>query len=336
MDALTQMTVFAKVVEHSSFSEAARALGIAKSTASKHVTELERSLGVRLLHRTTRRLVLTESGRALYSKCAGLLAQAEEAMRAATETQQQPRGLLRVHAPASFGRLYLSPLLADFLARQPGVDLELLYVDHLVDIVRERIDVSVQLSQPADNTLTIRRLGTSRRFVCAAPGYLAKHGEPRTPEELETHSCLVLTHGGAPVPWRLKGPGGQISVKVSGRVRTSNSEALMALMLEGVGLGYPPAFAAMTSIREGRLVPVLPAWSDETLPIFLAYPPGQGQTPRVRAFLDFLIERLGQDAQWTPEVTPPSAAAPSGRAGNAARGSPRRRRRRGETPSPRG
>jgi len=300
LDELTHLIVFARVVDENSFSEAARVLGLAKSTVSKHVSTLEDRLGVRLLHRTSRHVSLTDAGSALYARCAELANQAQSGIDAVAKFQEAPRGVLRVHAPATFGRLYLSPLIAEFLDHYPAVELELLYLDRTVNIARERIDVSVQLMQPVDDSLIIRRLGTSRRFVCGTPQYLSIHGEPRVPEDLERHVCLVIMNDDVPVPWHLKGPLGEVIISPRGRVRANNSEALNELMLAGVGLGYPPSFAVMNQLRAGRLRVVLTDWIEETLPIFLAFLPGRSEDPKVRVFLDFMITRLGRDSQWNP------------------------------------
>jgi DNA-binding transcriptional LysR family regulator len=299
MQHLTQMAIFAKVIEENGFSRAAKALGLTKSTVSKHVAELERHLGARLLERSSRTMAPTELGRAFYARCAELLAGADEAVRAVAELRGAARGTLRVFAPSSFGRAFLSPIVDELLDAHPGVEVELVFADRPVDVVSERFDVAIQLVPLGDSSLVVRRIGESRHHLCAAPAYLAARGEPREPEDLRRHDCLVYSEAATAEIWHLEGPEREAAIKVRGRVRANSSESLLDLVLRGKGIGYPPVFVTAGLIAAGKLRPVLPAWQGRSLPIFLVYPAGRARDPKVRAFLDLLIERLGK-TDWSP------------------------------------
>lgn len=299
MEHLAQIAIFAKVIEENGFSRAAKALGLTKSTVSKRVAELEERLGVRLLERSSRKLAATATGRAFYERCTELLAGVDEAMHAVAELQTAARGTLRVFSPSSFGRAFLSPIIADFLAQNPAVEIELIYADRSIDMIAERFDVAIQLVPQSDSALVVRRIGEIRRHLCAAPAYLDAHGEPLTPEDLQRHDCLLYSETAGPEVWRLEREGAEVAIKIRGRARANSSEALMDLMLRGRGIGYPPAFATAAAREGGTLRAVLPEWSGRPMPIFVVSRPGRTRDPKVRAFVDLLVERLGA-AAWSP------------------------------------
>jgi len=307
MAPLTQMMTFAKVVELASFSAAAKALGLTKSTASKHVTDLEQRLGVRLLARTSRKVEPTEAGRQFQERCAELIAGAEDAVASTTALGSAVRGTLRVFAPSAFGRAFLSPILGDFLDRYPDIDLHFLYADRPVDLVGERFDVAIQLMALPDSSQKVRRIGEMQRHLCASASYLDAHGEPRSPEDLREHQCLVQSDTLAPGVWRLRSAHGEVSVKVRGRVRANSSEALLELMVRGHGIGHPPTFATLEGRKSGMLRVVLPEWSGSTMPIFAVSPPGRSRDPKTSAFVDFLVERF-QGATWEPAMVDTDSA----------------------------
>lgn len=290
---LEQLATFCRVVEHQSFSGAAASLGVTKSTASRQVAQLEDAMGMRLLQRSTRRLSTTEAGQALYARCAPLLAEVVLSARAVQESRARPRGWLRVAAPNAYGRLHLAPLMAEFLERYPEINLQLSFVDREVDLITERLDAVFLLGRLPAPGLVARLLRQSPRLLCASPRYLAQAGAPSTPEELRAHNCLVCTEDGGGARWRLRGPGGVKVIRVAGRVRANNGEALMGMLLHGVGIGYPPSFAAAPYLQSGQLCPVLPAWGEEPIPLHLVCAPGRHAAPHVRCFYDFFSARLG-------------------------------------------
>ena len=298
MNQLSRIEVFIRVVEQGSFSAAAQALGVTKSTVSKYVAVLEAETGTRLLHRTSRQVVVTEVGQNLYDRCAGILQQAEHALREATRHKEAPRGTLRLHAPSAFARAFLTPVLADYLLAFPQVELELCCDDRAVDLIGERFDVGLHLGRLPASGLLSRKLGTSRRCVCAAPAYLMRHGVPSRPEDLPLHHCLVYGTDRSPVTWTLQGPEGEVVVRLRGRVRATSGEALMELLLAGVGVGFPPAFASAPHLASGRLVPLLMPLVAEHMPIYLLFPPDSQHDPKVRAFLDLAVRQLGRTGLW--------------------------------------
>lgn len=299
MDYLNQMAIFVKVIDENGFSRAAKALGLTKSTVSKQVAALEERLGVHLLERSSRKLAATETGRAFYQRAVEVLASADDAMRAVAEINEAPRGTLRVFSPSTFGRLFLSPLIADFLEKYPAVEIELIYADRPVDMIAERFDVAIQIAAPTESTLIVRRIGEIRRHLCASPAYLAARGEPATPDDLQRHDGLLYSETATPEVWRLERDGAEVAIKMRGRARANSIEALTDLMLRGRGIGYPPTFATAGRITAGALRTVLPEWSSRPVPIFVVCPPGRTRDPKVRAFVDLVVERLGA-VTWAP------------------------------------
>ncbi|MFS8066305.1 MAG: LysR family transcriptional regulator [Byssovorax sp.] len=301
-DYLSQMAIFVRVIDDNGFSRAAKTLGLTKSTVSKHVAALEERLGVHLLERSSRKLAATETGRAFYERCVEVLAGADEAIRAVAELNDAPRGTLRAFAPSTFGRAFLSPIVADFLEEHPAVEVELIYADRPVDMIAERFDVAIQLAPQSESTLVVRRIGEIRRHLCASPAYLAARGEPETPDDLLRHDGLLYSETAAPEVWRLERDGVEVAVKMRGRARANSIEALTDLMLRGRGIGYPPTFATTARIEAGALRAVLPEWSSRPASIFVVCPPGRTRDPKVRAFVDLLVGRLGA-AAWSPRGT---------------------------------
>jgi DNA-binding transcriptional LysR family regulator len=299
VDYLNQMAIFVKVIDENGFSRAAKALGLTKSTISKQVAALEERLGVHLLERSSRKLATTDTGRAFYQRAVQVIADADAAMRAVAEINDAPRGTLRVFAPSTFGRVFLSPVFADFLEKYPAVEVELIYADRPVDMIGERFDVAIQLAPPSESTLIVRRIGELRRHLCASPAYLAARGEPATPDDLLRHDGLLYSETAAPEVWRLERDGAEVAIKMRGRARANSIEALTDLMLCGRGIGYPPTFATAARIKAGALRTVLPEWSSRSVPIFVVCPPGRTRDPKVRAFVDLVVERLGATA-WAP------------------------------------
>ncbi|MBW7851513.1 MAG: LysR family transcriptional regulator [Rhodospirillales bacterium] len=303
MDALAGMAVYAKVVEAHGFSAAARELGMSKSAVSKQVAALEARLGARLLNRTTRRLSLTDAGAVFHDRCLRLLADAEEAAAAVGSLQAEPRGLLRVNAPMSFGILHLAPAVPEFAARHPDITVDLTLNDRVVDLVEEGYDVAVRIARLPDSTLVARRLAPSRRLLCASPDYLARHGVPQRPADLKGHNCLLYTSATTrPEDWRFTGPDGEVSVRVSGTLRANNGDVLRAAAVAGLGLALLPSFLAGPDLCAGRLRAVMPDYGDDGGAVYAVYPGGRYLSAKVRAFVDFLAARFGPRPYWEPEA----------------------------------
>lgn len=300
MDRLQSMTVFARVAEVGSFSIAAEHLGLSKSTVSKHVTALEERLGVRLINRTTRRLALTEVGAAYRDYCARIVQEVEEAELTASRSGVEPRGRLKVNAPMTFGFLHLGPLLPEFLARYPRIEIELTLNDRFVDLIEEGYDIAVRIGQLADSSLTARRLA-SARFVCAAGrAYLDRAGVPSVPADLAGHNCLIYTGRRQPDEWIFsRGVEQRSTVEVRGSLQANNGDALRAAAAGGLGVVYLPEFILGEDLGRGRLVRLLPDWDTPEIPIHAVFPPQRHAFARLRVFIDFLVEQLGRRKVWS-------------------------------------
>lgn len=305
MDRLTDLAVFIQVVDARSFTAAAHKLGIAKSVVSKYVTRLEDRLGVRLLHRTTRRLSLTEAGERLHQRCAIALDDIEEAERDIASHQEQPRGRLRVAAPMSFGLLHVTPALPEFLRAHPLVTVDLRLDDRPEDVIGAGIDVALRIADLADSSLVARRLATIRFVTVASPEYLRVRGTPRHPDELSQHSCLVYTVR-QPI-WRYHDAGGrEIAVSVQGALQANNSLALRDALLAGIGLALTPSFVVGEELRDGRLVSVLDDYGTYTRELYAVLPERKHLTPKTRAFVEFVADRFRDPPAWDA-VTPTGA-----------------------------
>jgi DNA-binding transcriptional LysR family regulator len=298
MDVFQAMRVFAKVVELDGFSRAAQRLGISATAASRLVADLEARLGVRLLHRTTRRLYLTDSGRSYYERCTHILNDLDEAELTIASTAGRPQGLLRVSAPVSFGIKHLTPLFLDYLERYPEVTLELSLADRQVDLVEEGYDLALRITHELKTMLVARPLAPARLVVCAAPAYLKRHGVPRTPEDLRRHKCLCYTYDAAPGTWEFEGPSGCIRVSVEGPLATNNGDTLRAAALAGRGIIMEPTFQVGEDLRQGHLIRLLPEYPLRSLTLYAVYPTRRYLSPKVRTLVDFLVERITEPLPW--------------------------------------
>ncbi|SPS00963.1 LysR family transcriptional regulator [Cupriavidus taiwanensis] len=300
MDRIGDIGLFLRVLDLGSISAAARSLDLSVAVASQRLQRLERELGVRLLHRTTRRLhatpegaVLAEQGRALVDDLEALGASLRQAGTGIT-------GTLRVTTSASFGRLYVSPLLPEFLVRHPGVSLSVNLSDHVLDLVSAGFDLAIRIGALDDSALVARRLANNRRLLCASPDYLRRRGTPRTPQDLARHDCLLLVGSqGRQDVWRLgDGAGGEIAVRVRGRIEANTGELLSDAALAGFGIALHSAWHVCADLQAGRLVQVLPDYPLADTGIYAVMPQRRLVPPRVRAFVDFLAERLGDNPPW--------------------------------------
>jgi DNA-binding transcriptional LysR family regulator len=300
LDRLTSLEVFAKVAAAGSFSAAGRAMRISQTMVTKHIAALEARLGVKLFHRSTRRLSITEAGRNYLEASARALAELEAADSAVAADRFEPRGLLRLNAPVSFGARQIGPLLAEFAERHPQVALELGLNDRLVDLAEEGWDLAIRIGSLADSSLIARRVAPCRTAVCAAPSYLAARGTPRTVAELSHHNCLGYTFSRVigVDSWRF-GPRGDVIVQVSGNLRANNGDALRAAAIAGQGMIYHPTFIVADDIRAGTLKPiVLDHPTVEFGGIYAVYLPEHHPAAKVRAFIDFLVSHFLPEPPW--------------------------------------
>jgi DNA-binding transcriptional LysR family regulator len=300
VDRLQAIRVFSQVVESGSFSTAAEKLGLSATATSRHVAELEAHLHTRLLNRTTRRVSLTESGRAFYERSVQLLADLEEAEQEALRAAVVPRGTIRLTASVNFGVRHLAPAIADFLAAHAEVRFDASLSDRIVDLVEEGFDLAIRIGAPGSQNVVARKLGETRLVPCASPGYLAAHGAPQTPEDLARHNCFTYEYVTPRNLWRFRDPGGgERSVRVSGSLHSNNGELLAEAAARGAGIVFEPAFIVGREVRAGRLVPLLQDFEPPATPLYAVYPSRKHLSAKVRLFVDFLIERFSQAQDWS-------------------------------------
>lgn len=288
---------FAKVAAAGSFAKAAEELGLSNATVSKLIARLERRLGERLFHRTSRRITLTAAGAQLAQRAERILTEAEEAEAQATSNAAAPKGVLRVSAPMSFGLTQIAPLLPLFFKRYPEITVDLRLDDSVVDVIAGAIDVAIRISSLADSSLMMRKLCPVRRTVVGAASYFKKHGEPQRPRDLADHACLLYSNLATGDVWHLIASGRRKeAVKVSGPLIANNGDALQAALEGGLGLALQPDFIAWEGLRSGALVRCLPEWEAPLLHVNLITPSGGPRPTRVTAFLDFMTEHFAQNA----------------------------------------
>lgn len=294
MDQLNAMRAFRRVVELGGFARAADDLGVSAAGLSKQLRQLEEHLGAVLLQRTTRRMSLTDAGRAYFGECCRLLDEMERVEHALRAQAGQVEGRLRVNAPTSFGLAVLSPLLGTFLARHPRLKLDLVLDDRVLDVIGTGFDVSLRVrSTLEDSSLVARRLGTIQQVLCAAPDYLHRHGMPETPADLSGHDVLAYALADTPDSWQLQGPEGTTRVALPpARTVVNNSLILRDLLCAGLGVGALPSFLAAPAIAGGRLQRVLPACAYPQRHVHAIYPTARHLPPKVQVFIDFLARAL--------------------------------------------
>lgn len=289
MTGLDKLAVFARVVEAGGFSAAARALGIPKSSASRSVKQLEDVLGVRLLQRTTRRLRLTEAGQEYYERVAGALAALDEAREAVTETQDAPKGLVRLVAPSDWGSWLLAPVLARFIQRYPGIRVDLSLTSRDVDLIRDGFDLALRVGRLNDSSLIIRAMGSIDRGLFATEEYLARKGTPQRPADLAAHDFVICRVGGSSHELKLEGPHGPERVTVTGPVVTDQLSFVQEAVRLGIGIGLLPTSGCAVHLRLAR---VLPDYSEPGLSYSLVYPSARYVPRRVALLRDVLLEEL--------------------------------------------
>ncbi|HET9749283.1 MAG TPA: LysR family transcriptional regulator [Casimicrobiaceae bacterium] len=295
---LAAMEVFARVVEARSFSGAARRLEMSTSVVSKCVTRLEESLGVRLLNRTTRSISLTEIGREFYTRCSHIVAAADEAQALTAGMQAEPRGVLKVNVPVSFGILHIVPALGTLMSDYPGLAIDMTLSDREVHLAEEGYDVAVSIAGEPRGSLVARKLAPIRRRLCAAPGYLKRRRVPVTLDDLAHHDCIVHSLPGGERAWHFEGDDGITSVDVNGSLRFDNDNAIRKAALAGLGVALLPTYIVGDDIRDGRLRIVLPELEGPRLALFATYLPNRYLAAKVRVFVDYLVAMFGPEPQW--------------------------------------
>jgi DNA-binding transcriptional LysR family regulator len=299
MDRLRAMETFTRVVRAGSFSAAASQLGVSRTIVSKHVSQLENLLGVRLLNRTTRRVSLTESGTAYYEFCARIINDVEEAELSVTKLHKEPRGALKVLAPKTFGVLHVTPIVNAFSKRYPDIRITLILSDNFVDLIDNGFDLAIKLGDLGDSSLVARRLGTTRLVPCASPDYLVEHGTPQTPQELEKHNCIIHVNQTRDGIWRFRGPAGDVSVKIGGGPLGNSVLFLRRAAAEGLGIALLPEIDILDELAAGRLVTLLNEYATAEYPIHAVYPHNRHLAAKVRTFVDSLVEGF-KGASWDP------------------------------------
>lgn len=302
MDIFKAMTIFIRVVDTGSLTAAAALCELSPTMVGNHLQALEEHLGTRLVNRTTRRQHLTEFGKIYYERCMEILGLVGDAEALALETQSSPKGRLRVTASATFGTERLIPALADYTARYPKVDIDVVITDTVVDLAEDGFEAAIRLGNLGHQhgaDLVARPLAPYQLMLCAAPAYLARHGEPRRPEELAQHNCLAYAYSSrsewrsTQASWRMTGPDGDISVPIAGRMRVDSAQGLRRAALAGMGIVMLPEIMLSHDIAEGRLVRLLHGYTPPSRPLHLIYLRDRRMSSKLRSFVDFVVERFG-------------------------------------------
>jgi len=298
---LNLMIIFAQVVNEQSFSAAARKLGVSRSSVSKAVAKLEHALGASLLNRSTRHLSLTEVGTAFFDYCTRINYEADQAHKMIESLNAQPRGVLKVAASVAFGTLHIAPAVGDFMRRYPELTIDMTITDRVVDLAEEGYDVVICVTRDLPLALVARKLAPIRRKICATPTYFDEFGVPTFPQDLVHHNCLDYIHSGDRGLWRLRGPDGDVSVPVSGRLRINDDEALSQVVLGGFGLALLPTYIIGKDIQAKRLKSVLSEYIPVEQHVYAMYLPKRNLPLKIRVLIDFLIERFGAEPYWDKE-----------------------------------
>ena len=299
MNKFADIEAFTAVVEAGTFSAAGERLGVAKSVVSRRISQLERRLGSRLLHRTTRRLALTDTGRNFYQRAVQILADLDDAEQSVTEETLELRGSLKLAAPLSFGLTHMSGAIAEFLKEHPAIELNLDLNDRNINLVEEGFDMAVRIGNLEDSTLVSRRLGTAQNITCASQSYLDRHGEPTHPDELHQHVGLQYSNIPYKQQWRYVNQDGKtIYAQPQIRIRSNNGESLASAAIAGLGITTGPTFIMGKYIKEGSLVSILNEYQRPSVGIHAVYPPGRLVPRRIQVFSDFLAGLYGDRPYW--------------------------------------
>jgi DNA-binding transcriptional LysR family regulator len=299
MDRFLEMQTFNAVVDAGSFVKAADAMDMSKAAVSRYVVDMETRLGVRLLHRTTRKLSLTEEGQVFYARSKELLAELLEAEDEITSRRDAASGLLRINAPFTFGILHLAPLWGVFKDLHPKVTLDVTLADRLVDLVEEGYDVAIRIATLENSSLVSKRLATTRMVLCASPQYLAAHGAPLHPGELASHAVISYSYWATKDEWKFTGPQGPVSVKTNPCIHTNSGDTCRAAALAHQGVILQPSFLVGRDLADGTLVELMPGYKSIELGIYAVYPTRKHVSAKVRALIEFLATRFeGRGPSW--------------------------------------
>jgi len=299
MDKFEAMRAFTQVVDANGFAAAARKMGLSRSVVNKQVINLEKQLGTRLLHRSTRQVTATETGLAFYERCKQILNDLDEAISSVTELQESPVGNLRINAPMSFGTLHLSKVIAEYMALYPEVHVELVLNDRFVDLIEEGFDITIRVGEPLTSTSLIAKdIAPARRVVCASRDYLNAHGEPSHPNELKQHRCLHYGYQDSGSQWRIIGPDYDQSVAINCVMWSNNGEVLRDAAINDQGIALLPTFIAGQALQTGQLTAILPNYSAVDISVSMLYPRHRHLSAKVRFFVDLLEKRFGDRPYW--------------------------------------
>lgn len=297
---IEHLKLFVRLASTHNISMAGQELGLSPAVASAHINKLEEGLGVRLVHRTTRKVSLTEEGQAFLPHAEEVLATVEAARGAVGVGHKAPTGTLRVTASASFGRLHLVPALKGFMAKYPELTIDFRFSDSIIDMVEGGFDVAVRLAELKDSSLVARKLAPDRRIVVTSPEYLAQHGTPQSPEELVNHECVTLA---GLENWVFETPEGQYSMRASGSFRTDNGDAMRDACIDGLGVSINSIWSVYKQLQKGELVEILQDYPlVMNASIWAVYPSSRLIAPKVRAFIDYFAEYYGQPPYWELEL----------------------------------
>ena len=295
---LTEMVVFVKVVEAGSFSAAARQLGSSPSAVSRSIARLEKALAIRLLQRTTRKLRLSDAGEEVFRRCREMAGAAQAVMDLSGRFTREAEGLIRVSVPKAVGRYVIHPHMPEFLRRYPKVDVQLILEDRYVDLIDDNVDLSIRITDEPPPGLVGRELFPIEHLLCATPQYLAEQGVPQQPEDLREHSCIVLGEIPADARWKFRQGSKSVTVGVRGRYAANHTGVRLDAVLQDIGIGSLPYFTARQALEEGRVIQVLPEWdfiASYHGGVWLLQTPTRYLQPKLRVFIDFLVERLAQE-----------------------------------------
>jgi DNA-binding transcriptional LysR family regulator len=301
-NALADLRIFTKVVKAGSFSAAARQLGLPPSSVSRRIGALEQRLGVPLFVRTTRQVSLTEAGRVYSTSVQRVLSDLEDADQTVSQFHDKPRGTLCIESRVSLGSRLIAPLLPRFLEEHPGLSIDLRLTSERIEILSQGVDLGIRFGLGKASSLITRKVASTRQGIYASPKYIAEHGEPRTPDELLDHNCLVFVVHDEAAMWRFKGASYSRELRISGNYRSNDTTALHAATVDGLGIGVYHHWVVVKDVQEGRLIRLLPDYDVTTMPtfdthIYVIYPPNMQNLPKIRGFIDFLVRALAEVTQ---------------------------------------
>lgn len=292
MDRLTEMQIYVVVAECEGFAAAARRLGISPPVATRAVADLEARLGVRLLNRTTRYVRATDAGQRYLEDARRVLAAADEADEAAIGINSEPRGHLTITAPVLFGRIYVMPGIVDYLQRFPATEVSALFVDRVVNLLEEGVDVALRIGELGDSSFKALRVGSVRRVLCASPDYIARHGLPANPEALVNHPTIVPTNLGANIEWRFMQDAKPLAVRIKPRLSVTSNDSAIEAAVRGLGIARLMSYQVAPELESGKLKILLSEFEPAPVPIHILHREGRYASTKIRSFIDLMAERL--------------------------------------------